>query len=132
MLHNQLNIMKNILFYLIFYQSRGEKCWIFKQLTKYSSLATTRRGVIVLVYTTQIQKYQFISFNIPEKGLKLNSLGVILSHQLFRGEKLLLLTSKLANQCTKSIIHLRVWYILNIITYLIKRSPTCFEGNDEE
>lgn len=57
MLHNQLNIMKNILFYLIFYQSRGEKCWIFKQLTKYSSLATTRRGVIVLVYTTQIQKY---------------------------------------------------------------------------
>lgn len=57
MLHNQLNIVKNILFYLIFYQSRGEKCWIFKQLTKYSSLATTRRGVIVLVYTTQIQKY---------------------------------------------------------------------------
>ena len=48
--------------------------WAAKQRGKYPPLPMTLRWIIVLVYTTQIQKKQLISLNVQRNaGRKLNS-----------------------------------------------------------
>ena len=72
--------------------------WALKQQGKYPPLLPTLRWIIVLVYTTQITKDEFISFSVPKNGWKSNSWCTILPHWLLAGEYYLLFTFQPANQ----------------------------------